>query len=198
MDLLQKKIKAYGIIHENRIIQVDSFLNHQLDIELFNEMGKEFKRRFASKKITKILTIETSGIAIASIASQYFGYVPVVFAKKHAGLNMSEDVYSAQVFSYTKNQEYTIKVSKDFLSPNDTILIIDDFLASGAALMGLLDLLNQSGATVAGIGIAIEKGFQGGRQLIEEHGIHLESLAIIEKIEDGQVYFHSPKSSQCS
>lgn len=198
MEFLHEKIRTFGKIHENKIVQVDSFLNHQLDIQLFNKIGEEFKRRFASKEVTKILTIETSGIAIASIVSQYFGYVPVVFAKKHAGLNMSEDVYSASVFSYTKNQEYTIKVSKTFLSPNDNILIIDDFLASGAALMGLLDLLNQSAAKVAGVGIVIEKGFQGGRQLIEERGIQLESLAIIDKIENGNVSFYSPRSSQCS
>lgn len=198
MDLLHDKIRTNGRIYDNRIIQVDSFLNHQLDIQLFNEIGKEFKRRFANKEVTKILTIETSGIAIASIVSQYFGYVPVVFAKKYAGLNMSEDVYSSSVFSYTKNQEYTIKVAKHFLSPTDNILIIDDFLASGAALMGLLDLLKQSGSSVAGIGIVIEKGFQGGRQLIEERGIQLESLAIIDKIENGNVTFYSPRSSQCS
>ena len=198
MKLLHEKIRSFGKINENRIIQVDSFLNHQLDIELFNELGKELQRRFANQTITKILTIETSGIAIASIVSQYFGNVPVVFAKKHAGLNMSDEVYTSTVYSYTKDQEYTIKVSKDFLNSKDNVLIIDDFLASGAALMGLLDILDQSGSHVAGVGIVIEKGFQGGRQLIEARGIQLESLAIIEKIEDGQVYFYSPKSSQCS
>lgn len=189
MELLKDKIRTQGKITENRIIQVDNFLNHQLDINLFNEMGKEFKRRFYNKEVTKILTIETSGIAIASIASQYFNSVPVVFAKKHAGINMSVDVYEAKVYSYTKDQEYTIKVSRDFLSPEDKVLIIDDFLASGCALMGLVSLLTQSGSEIAGVGIVIEKGFQEGRKLVEEKGIQLESLAIIDSIKDGQVIF---------
>lgn len=189
MEILKEKIRTQGKITENRIIQVDNFLNHQLDISLFNEMGKEFRRRFSSKEVTKILTIETSGIAIASIAAQYFNNVPVVFAKKHAGINMSLDVYEAKVYSYTKNQEYTIKVSKDFLSPKDKVLIIDDFLASGCALMGLVSLLTQSGSEIAGVGIVIEKGFQEGRKLVEEKGLQLESLAIIDSIKDGQVIF---------
>lgn len=189
MELLKDKICTHGKINEGRIIQVDSFLNHQLDIQLFNEMGKEFKRRFSGKEITKILTIETSGIAIASITAQYFNYIPVVFAKKHAGLNMSSKVYETKVYSYTKNQEYTIKVSKEFLNPNDKVLIIDDFLASGCAVLGLLELLNQSGAEVVGVGIAIEKTFQEGRRLIEEKGIQLESLAIIESIQEDRVIF---------
>lgn len=189
MELLKDKICTHGKINEGRIVQVDSFLNHQLDIQLFNEMGKEFKRRFSGKEITKILTIETSGIAIASITAQYFNYVPVVFAKKHAGLNMSSKVYETKVYSYTKNQNYTIKVSKEFLSPNDKVLIIDDFLASGCAVLGLVELLNQSGAEVAGVGIAIEKTFQEGRRLIEEKGIQLESLAIIKSIQEGRVIF---------
>ncbi len=189
MELLKEKIRKEGKITDNRIIQVDNFLNHQLDIRLFNEMGKEFKRRFLGKEITKILTIETSGIAIASIASQYFDFVPVVFAKKHAGINMSEDVYEAKVYSYTKDQEYTIKVSKDFLSPSDKVLIIDDFLASGCALMGLVSLLNQSGSEIAGVGIVVEKGFQEGRKLVEEKGLQLESLAIIDSVKEGQVTF---------
>jgi xanthine phosphoribosyltransferase len=189
MELLKDKIRTYGKINKDRIIQVDSFLNHQLDIHLFNEIGKEFKRRFSGKEITKILTIETSGIALASIASQYFNYVPVVFAKKHAGANMSKDVFEAKIYSYTKDQEYTIKVSKEFLNPSDKVLIIDDFLASGNALLGLLDVLTQSGAETIGIGIVIEKSFQEGRKLIEEKGVQLESLAIIAGIEQGQVIF---------
>ena len=189
MELLKTKIRTEGKITDNRIIQVDNFLNHQLDITLFNEIGKELKRRFSGKKVTKILTIETSGIGIACIAAQYFNNIPVVFAKKHAGINMSLDVYEAKVYSYTKDQEYTIKVSKDFLHPEDKVLIIDDFLASGCALMGLISLLTQSGSEIAGVGIVIEKGFQGGRKLIEEKGLQLESLAIIDSIKDGQVFF---------
>lgn len=189
MELLKAKIRTDAKITENRIIQVDNFLNHQLDITLFNEIGKEFKRRFSSKEITKIVTIETSGIAIASIASQYFDNVPVVFAKKHAGINMNQEVYEAKVYSYTKAQEYTIKISKKFLSPNDKILIIDDFLASGSALMGLVSLVSQSGAAISGVGIVIEKTFQGGRKLVEEKGLQLESLAIIDSLRDGQVIF---------
>lgn len=189
MELLKDKIRTHGRIIGDRIIKVDNFLNHQLDIHLFNEIGKEFRRRFSGKEITKILTIETSGIAIASIASQYFNNAPVVFAKKHVGSNMSQNVYEAKIYSYTKDQEYTIKVSKDFLSPNDKVLIIDDFLASGNALMGLVTLLTQCGAEIAGIGIVIEKSFQGGRKLIEEKGLKLESLAIIESFKDGQVEF---------
>ncbi|TGE31167.1 xanthine phosphoribosyltransferase [Desulfosporosinus sp. Sb-LF] len=189
MELLKEKIRTDAKIVENRIIQVDNFLNHQLDITLFNEIGKEFKRRFSSKSVTKIVTIETSGIAIASIASQYFNNVPVVFAKKHAGINMNKDVYEAKVYSYTKDQEYTIKISKEFLGPNDKVLIIDDFLASGNALMGLVSLLSQSGAEISGVGIVIEKSFQGGRTLVEEKGLQLESLAIIDALSDGQVLF---------
>lgn len=189
MELLKDKIRIYGKVIENRIIKVDSFLNHQIDVSLLNELGKEFKRRFAEKEITKILTIETSGIAIASIAAQYFDHVPVIFAKKHAGSNMSEDVYEAKVYSYTKAQEYTIKVSKEFLSCEDKVLIIDDILASSNALMGLIDVINQAGAEVAGIGIVIEKAFQGGGTIIREKGFQLESLAVIESFKDGEVVF---------
>ncbi|MDP4160241.1 MAG: xanthine phosphoribosyltransferase [Bacillota bacterium] len=189
MQLLKDKIRKDAKIIEDRIVKVDGFLNHQLDITLFNEIGKEFKRRFSSKQVTKIVTLETSGIAIASIVAQYFNCVPVVFAKKHAGLNMNQDVYEAKVYSYTKDQEYTIKISREFLDPNDKVLIIDDFLASGSALMGLINLLSQSGAEISGAGIVIEKSFQGGRKLVNETGIQLESLAIIDSIKDGQVYF---------
>ncbi|OLN31569.1 xanthine phosphoribosyltransferase [Desulfosporosinus metallidurans] len=189
MQLLKDRIRTDAKIIENRIIKVDNFLNHQLDIALFNEIGKEFKRRFSNKEVTKIITIETSGIAIASIVAQYFNYVPVVFAKKHVGINMNQDVYEAKVYSYTKDQEYTIKISKEFLSPNDKVLIIDDFLASGSALMGLVNLLFQSSAEISGAGIVIEKTFQEGRKRIEEKGIQLESLAIIDSIKDGQVIF---------
>ncbi|MDQ7094048.1 xanthine phosphoribosyltransferase [Desulfosporosinus sp. PR] len=189
MQLLKDKIRADARIIENRIIKVDNFLNHQLDIRLFNEIGKEFKRRFSDKEVTKIVTIETSGIAIASIAAQYFNYIPVVFAKKHAGINMNQDVYEAKVYSYTKDQEYSIKISREFLTPKDKVLIIDDFLASGSALLGLISLLSQSKAEIAGAGIVIEKTFQEGRKRVEETGVQLESLAIIDSIKDGQVIF---------
>lgn len=189
MELLKEKIRKDAKIVEDRIIRVDNFLNHQLDIGLFNEIGKEFKRRFSNKEVTKIVTLETSGIAIASIVAQYFDYVPVVFAKKHAGLNMNNSVYEAKVYSYTKDQEYSIKISKEFLSSNDKILVIDDFLASGSALMGLYSLITQSGAEISGVGIVIEKTFQEGRKLIEEKGLQLESLAIIDSLEDGKVVF---------
>jgi xanthine phosphoribosyltransferase len=189
MQILKDKIRKDAKIIDNRIIKVDNFLNHQLDISLFNEIGKEFKRRFANKEVTKIVTIETSGIAIASIAAQYFDNIPVVFAKKHAGVNMNQDVYEAKVYSYTKDQEYTIKISKEFLSPKDKVLIIDDFLASGSALMGLINLLSQSLVEISGAGIVIEKTFQEGRKRILEKGIQLESLAIIDSIKDGQVIF---------
>lgn len=189
MKLLKDKIQHEAKIIEDRIIKVDNFLNHQIDVSLFNEIGKEFKRRFSSIEVTKIVTLETSGIAIACIAAQYFDNVPVVFAKKHAGVNMNPEVYEAKVFSYTKNQDYTIKVSKEFISPDDKILIIDDFLASGSALLGLVSLVSQSGAEITGLGIVIEKSFQGGRKLIEEKGLHIESLAIIDSFKDGKVFF---------
>ena len=189
MQLLKDKIRSEARIIEDRIIKVDNFLNHQLDIRLFNEIGKEFKRRFADQEITKIVTVETSGIAIASIVAQYFDYVPVVFAKKHAGLNMNSDVYEAKAYSYTKDQAYTIKIAKEFLKSDDKVLIIDDFLASGSALLGLISLLTQSGVKICGAGIVIEKTFQEGRKRIEETGVLLESLAIIDSIKDGQVIF---------
>lgn len=194
MQLLKDKIRTDAKIIENRIIQVDNFLNHQLDITLFNEIGKEFKRRFSNKEVTKIVTIETSGIGIACIVAQYFNNVPVVFAKKHVGINMNQVVYEAKVYSYTKDQEYTIKISKEFLCPNDKVLIIDDFLASGSALLGLVSLISQSGAEISGAGIVIEKTFQEGRKLIQEKGIQLESLAIIDSIRDGQVIFKQVNS----
>ncbi|KMT21380.1 xanthine phosphoribosyltransferase [Clostridium cylindrosporum] len=188
MELLKKRILTDGTISEGNILRVDSFLNHQIDVKLLNEIGKELQRRFQNETITKILTIEVSGIAIASIAAQYFD-VPVVFAKKHQGINSDPDSYESHVFSYTKKQPYSIKVSKKFLSKDDKILIIDDFLASGSAVSGLLDILEQSEATVSGVGIIIEKNFQEGRQLLESKNIHLESLAIIDSISDGTVNF---------
>lgn len=188
MKLLEEKIVEYGEVIGESVLKVDCFLNHQLDIELFNEMGKEFKRLFNEEKITKILTIETSGIAIAALAALHFG-VPVLFAKKNAGSNMGADVYEAKVFSYTKNKEYNIKVCKKYISKEDSVLIIDDFLASGSAVLGLIQIAQAAGASVAGVGIAIEKSFERGRKAIEETGVRVESLAIVESMKNSQISF---------
>jgi len=188
MQLLEERILKDGKVIGTEILKVDSFLNHQLDIRLFNEMGKEFKRLFADKEITKILTIEASGIAIASIAAQYFD-VPVVFAKKYSGTNMDKDNYEADVFSFTKNTMYKIKVSKKYINKEDKVLLIDDFLANGRALLGLSSIVTQAGAKVVGAGIAIEKAFQNGRLEVEKEGMLVHSLATIVKMEEGKVYF---------
>ena len=186
MKILKERIIKDGKIREGNVLKVDAFLNHQLDIELFEQMGEEFKRRFEGKKITKILTIEASGIAIACIAARYFK-VPVVFAKKTQTKNIAGDVYTSKVESFTHGKVYDIIVSKEFLRPEDHVLIIDDFLANGKALLGLTKLVQDAGATVVGAGIAIEKGFQDGGKLIRESGIQLESLAIIDamSVEEG-------------
>jgi xanthine phosphoribosyltransferase len=188
MELLKKRITKDGTVINNSILKVDNFLNHQLDVELFNEIGKEFKKRFEEDKINKILTIEVSGIGLACITAQYFN-VPVVFAKKHSGINMDPDSYEADVFSYTKKMAYKIKVSKKYIQPGDNILIIDDFLASGSAVTGLSDIINQAGANLNGVGIVIEKSFQEGRKILEEKKIKLESLAIIDNFSNGKVMF---------
>ncbi|MEF9933752.1 MAG: xanthine phosphoribosyltransferase [Clostridium sp.] len=188
MKLLKDRIIKDGTISEGNILRVDSFVNHQIDVNLLNEVSKEFKRRFEGTKITKILTIEVSGIAIASIAAQYFN-VPVVFAKKHQGINLDPDSYESHVFSYTKKQPYTIKVSKKYINEDDHLLIIDDFLASGSAMCGLIDIVEQANATISGVGILIEKSFQEGRSILEEKNIQTESLAMIKSIENGKVEF---------
>lgn len=189
MELLKQMIRDKGIVREGNILKVDSFLNHQMDIELFNEIGKEFKHRFENESVTKILTIESSGIGIACIAAQYFG-VPVVFAKKSRTKNIAGDVYKTKVQSFTHGRVYDVIVSKDFLNAEDRVLIIDDFLANGCALLGLLELVKCSGATVAGAGIVIEKGFQHGGQKIRDMGVRVESLAIVDgmSVEDGVVF----------
>ena len=187
MKLLEERIRTHGKIREGGVLKVDSFLNHQIDVALFNEMGKEFRRRFADEPVTKILTVEASGIAVACIAAQYFQNVPVVFAKKQEASNLSADVYASNVFSFTKNKNYTIRVDRNYLQPGDRVLIIDDFLANGNAALGLIDLVEQAGAQVAGVGIVIEKGFQNGRKLLEEKGYRVESLAIVKQIADGAV-----------
>ena len=176
MKLLEERILRDGKILSDDILKVDMFLNHQIDVGLLNEIGKEFYRLFQSAHINKILTIEASGIGIACIAAQYFS-VPVVFAKKGAHRNVGGNLYTSEVFSFTKNKSYLIGVSKDYLGPEDHVLVIDDFLANGRALIGLKDILDQAGAKLEGIGIVIEKGFQPGGKLIRGMGIHLESVS---------------------
>lgn len=188
MQLLKERILQDGQIISNQILKVDSFLNHQIDIELYNEMGKEFKTRFKDTTITKILTIEASGIGIACIAAQYFK-VPVVFAKKHDATNMDKETFETDVFSFTKGRSYKVRVSKKYINSEDKVLIIDDFLANGNAVSGLMDIVSQAGAVVVGVGIVIEKGFQKGRSVIESRGIRVESLAIVDALENGQITF---------
>ena len=179
MNLLEERIRKDGVVKEGNILKVDSFLNHQMDIELFNEMGKEFKKRFAGKEINKILTIEASGIGIACIVAQYFN-APVVFAKKAKSINLDGEMYVAEVESFTHKNVNQVIVSKKFLNEDDKVLIIDDFLANGCALQGLIQIVQEAGATVAGIGIAVEKGFQAGGRIIRNLGYQLESLAIVD------------------
>jgi xanthine phosphoribosyltransferase len=183
MQLLKERILKDGKVRSGNVLKVDSFLNHQMDIGLFGEIGKEFGKRFADQTITKILTIEASGIGIACITAQYFN-VPVVFAKKNQTKNIAGDVYTSKVESFTHGRIYDIIVSKDFLKPEDRILIIDDFLANGAALIGLINLIKDAGATLVGAGIVIEKGFQEGGRLVRESGVRVESLAIVESMNE--------------
>ena len=190
MNFLEERITKDGIVKEGNVLKVDSFLNHRMDIELFNEMGREWKKRFADKPINKILTIEASGIGIACIAAQHFG-VPVVFAKKSKSINIEGEMYVAEVESFTHRCKNQVIVSKKFLGPEDHVLIIDDFLANGCALQGLLQIVQSAGGTVEGIGIAVEKGFQSGGRMIRNLGYHLESLAIVESMDasDGSINF---------
>ena len=183
MKLLEERIRKDGTVKAGNVLKVDSFLNHQMDIDLFNEMGKEWARLFAGCPITKILTVEASGIGIACVAAQHF-HVPVVFAKKTQSLNIDGEVYSTKIQSFTHKKIYDVIVSKKFITPEDHILIIDDFLANGCALEGLLEIVGEAGATVEGIGIAVEKGFQKGGDLIRSKGIRVESLAIVESMDD--------------
>lgn len=188
MKLLKEKILAEGRVLGQEILKVDSFLNHQIDVNLFNEIGKEFKERFKNEKITKILTIEASGIGIACITAQYFN-VPVVFAKKTESRNLDQETYESEVYSFTKEKNYKIRVSKRYISPEDNILIIDDFLANGQAVLGLKSIVDSAGAHLAGAGIVIEKGFQDGRKLLNKSGIRVESLAIIKSMDEGSIKF---------
>jgi len=182
MNFLEERIVKDGIVKEGNVLKVDSFLNHQMDIDLFNRMGAEFKKRFAGKNINKIVTIEASGIGIACVAAMHFN-VPVVFAKKAKSINIDGDMYIAEVESFTHKCKNQVIVSKKFLSENDHVLIIDDFLANGCALQGLISIINQAGGTVEGIGIAIEKGFQNGGNIIRNLGYQLESLAIVDSMD---------------
>ena len=179
MQLLKERILKDGVVKPGNVLKVDSFLNHQMDIDLINEIGKEFRRRFPSDKITKILTIEASGIGIACIVAQYFG-VPVVFAKKTQSINIDGEVYHTKVESFTHKRTYDVILSKKFLNEDDHVLIIDDFLANGCAAMGLCQIVEAAHANVAGIGIVIEKGFQCGGKMLREKGLRVESLAIVD------------------
>lgn len=190
MKLLEDKILSSGTVLPGNILKVDSFLNHQLDVKLLNELGKEFHRLFSDYKITKILTVEASGIAIACFAAQYFD-VPVVFAKKGHHKNIGTDVYTAEVFSFTKGTSYTVFVSRKYLSSDDTVLIIDDFLANGQAALGLKSIVENAGAKLAGVGIAIEKGFQDGGKNLREAGVNLKSLAIVDSMTDDSISFRN-------
>ncbi len=192
MKLLEDRIRKDGVVKTGNILKVDSFLNHQMDVELFNKMGEEFKRLYADAPITKILTIEASGIGIACIAAQHF-HVPVVFAKKSQSVNLDGEMYTAKIESFTHKRTYDVIVAKKFISPDDHILIIDDFLANGCACLGLIDIIRSAGATVEGVGIAVEKGFQKGGELIRKQGIRVESLAIIERMDDvtGEITFRN-------
>lgn len=190
MNFLEERIIKDGIVKEGNVLKVDSFLNHQMDIALFDQIGKEFKRRFAKEKINKIVTIEASGIGIACIVARHFN-VPVVFAKKSKSINIEGEMYVAEVESFTHKCKNQVIVSKKFLNPEDHVLIIDDFLANGCALQGLISIVNEAGASVEGIGIVIEKGFQSGGQIIRNLGYHLESLAIVDAMDasTGKVTF---------
>ena len=190
MKLLEERIREDGIVKEGQVLKVDSFINHQMDIELFNEMGKEFKRLFADKEINKILTIEASGIGIACIVAQHFN-VPVVFAKKAKSINLDGEMYTTKIESFTHKKVYDVIVSKKFLNADDKVLIIDDFLANGCAVAGLVDLVRSAGAAVEGVGIAVEKGFQQGGKILREKGLQVESLAIVESMnhETGEIVF---------
>ncbi len=190
MNFLEERIVKDGIIKEGNVLKVDSFLNHQMDVSLLDEIGKEFHRRFSNKKITKILTIEASGIAIAYAAARCFG-VPMVFAKKAKSINIDGDVYKAEVESFTHKNKNQVIVSKRFLNADDHVLIVDDFLANGCALQGLISIAESAGATVEGIGIAVEKGFQFGGKIIRNLGYDLQSIAIVESMdhETQKIYF---------
>lgn len=190
MEILKETIRNKGTITEDNILHVDSFINYQMDVKLFNEIGKEFKERFKNEKIDKILTVESAGIGISSITSQYFDCVPVVFGKKMDRVSRDAlGIYKSEVYSFTKNTLYNVVVKDNLIKKGEKILIIDDFLANASGVFALMDIVKQAGAEVVGVGIVIEKAFQKGRENLENKGIRVESLVSIEKIENGKVYF---------
>ena len=190
MKLLEERLARDGIVKEGNVLKVDSFLNHQMDTALFSALGEEWARLFADAPINKILTIEASGIGIACVAAQHFG-VPVVFAKKSQSINLDGAMYSSKIESFTHKRVYDVIVSKKFLGPEDHVLIIDDFLANGCAVLGLIDIIKAAGATLEGVGIAVEKGFQQGGKKLREMGVRVESLAIVDAMdaESGAITF---------
>ena len=190
MKLLEERIRKDGVVKPGEILKVDSFLNHQMDVDLFNKLGEEFKRLFADRPVNKILTIEASGIGIACVTAQHF-HVPVVFAKKAKSVNLDGEMYTTKIESFTHKRTHDVIVAQKFLSEEDQVLIIDDFLANGCAVNGLIDLIMSAGATVEGVGIVIEKGFQQGGRILRQKGIRVESLAIIESMDDrtGEIVF---------
>ncbi len=190
MQLLKDMIAEKGKVFPGNILKVDSFLNHQIDTDFLNEVGKEYYRRFKNDNVNKILTIEASGIGIACITAQHF-HVPVVFAKKNKTKNIASDVYSSNVVSYTHAKEYTVIVSKQFLSDKDRVVILDDFLANGCAMLGLIDIVKSSGATLVGVGAVIEKGFQGGGDKLRNDGIRVESLAVIDEMDENKITYRN-------
>jgi len=193
MKELEERIAQQGTVKPGNVLKVDAFLNHQCDVELFDHMGAAWAEHFKGKNIDKILTIEASGIGIACVAARHFGDVPVVFAKKAQSINLDGDQYTTTVYSFTKQKEFPVIVSKRYLNEGDHVLLIDDFLANGKALQGLIELCHKAGATVEGIGIAVEKGFQGGGDHLREAGYDVDSLAIVESMdpENGSIVFRS-------
>ncbi len=189
MKTLKDRIVADGVAIGTEIVKVDSFLNHQIDVELLDQIGQEFAKRFGDCGVTKILTVEASGIAVACMAAKYFGNIPVLFAKKTSPSTMTEEFYGAEVKSFTKGTTSVVRVSKKYLNPEDLVLVLDDFLAHGEAALGMAELVAQAGAKLAGIGAVIEKQFQGGGERLREKGYRVESLAIIESIQDGKINF---------
>lgn len=189
MDILKERILKDGKVIGNDILKVDSFLNHQIDVKLLNEIGMEFRKRFGGEIVDKILTVESSGIGVACITAQYFDFVPVIFAKKHEAFNLDTETYESDIFSFTKNKNYRIRVSKKYINPGDKILIIDDFLANGSASLGLVKIAKEAGAKIVGVGIVIEKAFQHGRKILETENVRIESLAIVKSMEKGLVIF---------
>ncbi len=189
MEALKERIVADGVAIGTEIVKVDSFLNHQIDVVLLDEIGREFAKRFEGCGISKILTVEASGIAVACMAARHFGNIPVVFAKKTSPSTMTEEFYGAEVKSFTKGTSSVVRVSKKFLNPGDRVLILDDFLAHGEAAVGMAELVTQAGADLAGVGAVIEKQFQGGANRLREKGVRVESLAVIESIRDGKINF---------